>query len=49
MDGAVLTLRGKSFQVREAATQNALDASIVLALGSVINSLSDERNDVVGS
>ena len=35
MDGAVLTLRGKLFQERGEATPNALDAIIVLVLGSV--------------
>ena len=49
MDGAVLTLRGKPFQIRGAATLNALYAIIVLVLGSVSNSLSDERNDLIGS
>ena len=49
MDEAVLILRGKPFQVRGAATPNALDAIIVLVLGSVGNTLSDERNDLVGS
>ena len=49
MEGVVLTLRGKPFQVRGAATLNALDAIIVLVLGLVSNSLSDDRNDLVGS
>ena len=49
MDGVVLTLRGKPFQVNGAATPNALDAIIVLVLDSVSSTLSDERNDLVGS
>ena len=49
MDGAVLTLRGKPFQVRGAATPNALDAIIVLVFDSAINTLSDERNDLFDS
>ena len=49
MDGAVLTLRGKPYQARGAATLNALDAIIVLILGSASKTLSDERNDLVGS
>ena len=49
MDGAVLTLRGKPFQVRGAVILNALDVFNVLVLGSVSNSLSDECNDLVGS
>ena len=35
MDGAIITLRGKPFQLRCAATPNALDAFIVLVLCSV--------------
>ena len=49
MDGEVLTLTGKPFQIHGAATPNALDAIIVLVLGSASNTLSDERNDLVGS
>ena len=49
MDGADLTLKCKPFQVRGAATPNALDAIIVLVFGSVSNTLSDERKDLVGS
>ena len=48
MDGRILTFENKPFQVRGAATPNALDAIIVL-VGSVSNTLSDERNDLIGS
>ena len=39
----------KPVRVCGAESLNALDAIIVLVLGSVSNTLSDERNDLIGS